>query len=331
MKKLPTTVFAIGCVFLSLMPYSAVAQTTQLVPFYIHLNPSYPQPHSSVSLSLSSNSISVINSTFTVTVNGTNVGTGTGRQPILFKTGDPGKSMLVIVKVTSGGKTYTQTVTLHPASVALIVEPVATAPAWYLGTPTIPPFGNVRLVAIPNMQVNNKQISSSALSYTWKIGNETLKASGVGKNSVIIDSPLPYRENTVSVLVQNLQNTQTAQQAITLISGAPVVYIYKSNPLTGINYGHALSSVTSIGSVESTFAAVPYGFSLTGGLPTITWFLNGDDVQTGPSLTVRPKGAGTGSATLSTLVNTASTNESGSAQIPLSFGTNTGGFGLFGL
>jgi len=323
--------FAIGGIFLFFIPYSVSAQTPSLAPFYININPDYPQPYSSVSLSLSGNSIPVINLTFSVTVNGDSVGTGTGRQPVSFKTGAPGKSMFVVVKATYGGKVYVRTVTLHPASVALVVEPISTAPVWYLGTPTISPFGKIRLVAIPNMQVNNTQLNPSTLSYTWKIGNETLPASGVGKDFVIINSPLPYRKNNISVLVQNAQNTQTAQQTLSLVSSTPVVYIYKNNPLTGINYAHTISSGASIGSVESTFTAVPYGFSFTDGAPIITWFLNGANVQTGPSLTVRPKGVGTGSATLSALVKNNQTNESGSAQIPLQFGSNTGRFGLFGL
>lgn len=331
MRGLFATVLTIGSILLFLMPYSAVAQTTSLVPFYIHINPNYPQPHSSVSLSISSNSIQVIGLTFSVTVNGSVVGSGTGRQAVTFKTGAPGKSMFIVVKTTHNGKIYTRTITLHPASVALVVEPIATKPIWYLGTPTISPFGKIRLVAIPNMQINNKPLSPSTLSYTWKIGNETLPASGVGKDSVIINSPLPYRKNTVSVLVHDSHNTQTAQQTLSLVSDTPVVHIYKNNPLTGVDYGHAISSSSSIGSVESTFTAVPYGFSFTGGAPIITWFLNGANVQTGSSLTVRPKGVGTGSATLSVLVKNNQTNESESAQIPLQFGTNIGGFGLFGL
>ncbi len=333
MKRLVTVIFLISGVFLFSIPGNVIAQTSSLAPFYINLTPSYPQPYSSVSLSLSDNSISVTNSTFSVMVNGKKVGTGTGRQPVSFETGAPGKALYVVVHAVYDGKTYTRAVTLHPANVALVVEPVSTAPMWYLGTPTIPSFGKVRLVAIPNMQINSTPINPSKLSYIWKIGDETLPTSGVGKDSVIIDAPLPYREDSVSVTVHDSQNTQTAQQTLTLVSSTPVVHIYENNPLTGTDYGHALSSDSgaTIGSSESTFVAVPYGFSLTGGTPTVTWFLNGAKVQTGPLLTVRPKGAGTGSATVSALVEKDSAYESEKAQTSLQFGSSSGGFGLFGL
>ncbi|HEC93824.1 MAG TPA: hypothetical protein ENI56_00385 [Candidatus Kaiserbacteria bacterium] len=333
MKRFVATVFVIGAVFLFSAPHGALAQTSSLAPFYIHLNPNYPQPYSSVVLTLSGNAISINNSTFSVLVNGKKVGTSTGRQPVSFETGASGKSMYVVVRTNFNGKVYTRTVTLHPASVALVVEPLSTAPMWYPGTPTIPSFGKVRLVAIPNMQINGKPLSPSTLSYVWKIGNETLQASGVGKDSAVINAPLPYRENSVSVTVQDPKNTQTAQRALTLVSGTPVVHIYENNPLTGTDYGHALSSNfgATIGSSESTFVAVPYGFSLTGATPIVTWFLNGAKVQTGPMLTVRPKGAGGGSATISALVEKDSAYESEKAQIPLQFGSHTGGFGLFGL
>ncbi len=331
MKKLALTIFAVFGIFLFSAQHHAMAQTTHLTPFFININPLYPQPYSSVQLSLSSNSISVTNSTFSVSVNGKKVGVGTGAQQISFETGAPGKSMVVVVSATFHGKVYKKTLTLHPASVALVVEPLATAPVWYQGIPTIPSFGKVRLVAIPNMQANGKQIDPSKLSYSWKIGDQMLPTSGVGKDSAIIDAPLPYRNILVSVVVHNLQNTQTAQQALTMVSNTPIVHIYADNPLTGIDYNHALSSSAQIGSVESTFVAVPYGFPLGGDTPSTTWSLNDVTVQTGPLLTVRPQGSGTGSATMSATVQKEPEDVQESAQLSIQFGSHASGFGLFGL
>ncbi len=330
MKKLVTTFVLFG-VFLFLMPRIVTAQSISLTPFSINLSPVYPQPYSPVQLSLTSSSIPLIDSTFSVSVNGKRVGGNTGRQSFSFKTGAAGKSMNVVVSVLSNGKVYQRRLTIHPASVALVVEPIATAPVWYQGIPTIPSFGKVRLVAIPNMRVNGNYLDPTKLSYSWKIGDQTLPASGVGKDFTIIDAPLPYREIVASVIVHSSQNGQTAQQTVTLVSSTPVVHIYSDNPLTGIDYSHALSSNTQIGSVESTFAAVPYGFSDIGGKPLITWLLNGVEAQTGPSLTVRPKGLGTGSATISATAQKESTDEQESAQISIQFGSNASSFGLFGL
>ncbi len=317
-------------VFFIVVPHNIFAQTTHLTPFFINLTPTYPQPYSRATISISSNSISTTNSIFSVYINKKKIGVGTGSKSISFTTGTVGVPMYIVIAVTSNGHIYKQAITIHPASVALVVEPLATAPLGYLGSPTIPTTGNIRLVAIPNIQTNGT--NPSVLSYVWKSNGQTLAASGIGNDSVLVNAPLPYRKEVFSVLVKNQRGTRAAQREITLMAGTPTVYIYKDNPLTGINYTHTLSSIKSIGSVESTFAAVPYGFSTKNGDPNITWFLNGTNVQTGNLLTVRPKGIGSGNTILSVLAQNNTTYESAKTQLSLLFGSNSGGsFGLFGL
>lgn len=317
-------------VFFVIAPHNTFAQTTHLTPFFINLTPTYPQPYSHATISVSSNSISTTNGIFSIYVNKKKIGVGTGSKSISFTTGAVGIPMYIVVTVASNGHTYKQALTIHPASVALVVEPLATAPLEYLGSPTVPPTGNIRLVAIPNIQTNGT--NPLILSYVWKSNGQTLAASGVGNDSVSVSAPLPYRKEVFSVLVKNQNGTRAAQQEVTLMAGIPTVYIYKDNPLTGINYAHILSSTDSIGSVESTFAAVPYGFSTKNGSPNILWSLNGTNVQTGGLLTVRPQGVGNENTILSVLAQNNITYESAKTQLSLLFGSNSGsGFGLFGL
>jgi hypothetical protein len=78
-----------------------------------------------------------------------------------------------------------------------------------------------------------------------------------------------------------------------------------------------------------TFTAVPYSFSLSKGLPIISWFLNNSAAQTGSDITLRPTGSGQGSASLSVTARQDSTYESGAAAISVLFGEKKSNF--FGL
>jgi len=100
--------------------------------------------------------------------------------------------------------------------------------------------------------------------------------------------------------------------------------------LLGILYDRALSGSFSISDAESTLFATPFSFPITLGAPLLKWFLNGNEAQTGNSITLRPTGEGQGNASLS-LVASAGDSARATQNLSLLFGATSGGFSLFGL
>ncbi len=325
-------VVATGVIALFALPLVGAAQVVPIAPFSISINPTYPAPHSIVTLSISSNGIDVTKGIFDVFLNGKHIATGTGTQPVSFETGRAGQTMQVTVVVTVNGTAHKENLILTPEGVALAVEPLSTAPPFYQGMPTIATEGSVRLAAVPDFRTpGGKIIRAAALSYQWKIGNRTLlRQSGVGREDAIVPAPLSYRDSVVTVVVQDPSGSLIASRSVTLSTVAPVVLIYKKDPLMGVLYDHALSGNQSISGVETSFTAVPYGFS-TSNSPNIVWTLGNSTAQTGDTITLRPKGKGTGSASLSVSANNSTAYESAAAGIRILFGSASGGFGLFGL
>jgi hypothetical protein len=236
--------------------------------------------------------------------------------------GAAGSVTAIRAVITVGGSSYSQTLSIQPQDVSLIVEPIASAPPLYPGKPSIPIEGQVRLVAVASFADAKGVVANpSTYSYVWTIdGTEIADSSGIGKSSIIVSSPLQYRANDVSVAVTNPGTGATSGAALSLSPADPTVRIYENDPLLGIRFDHALSESYAINGAESTLFAAPFSLSTSGGAPLIRWFLNGTAVQNGNSVTLRPAGSGEGNASLSL---TASGGETASvtADLSLIFGS----------
>jgi len=266
----------------------------------------------------------------TVSVNKKEVYQGNAK-PVTITVGATGTLTTVVVTMTSNSKKYIKTLSIRPQDVVIVAEPLSTAPALYEGKPLIPLEGSVRVVAIANVKnTAGKAIDQSKLSYVWTVDNTTmLSASGIGKDTIVVASPLQYRERGVSVKVMSQDGSVASGAALSLSPHEPTVRMYESDPLLGVLFDKAIYGTHNIVGGERSMYGVPYSFSTTKGSPTLQWFLNGTAAQTGPSITLRPTGSGAGNASLS-LVASAGGLTTASANLSLSFGSTPKGGGLFG-
>ncbi|OGG72352.1 hypothetical protein A3E65_01465 [Candidatus Kaiserbacteria bacterium RIFCSPHIGHO2_12_FULL_56_13] len=311
-----------------LLPALAMAQVGSVGALSLSIAPSYPRPGSTVTIAPENTLLDLANSTMSISVNGKNIYTGAAKA-VQISLGGPGQTTTVGASVTSLGRTYTRTLALKPGDVSLVVEPLATAPALYLGKPLVPLGGSARLVAVADFRTTPaSRIDPATLSYAWSVDGTTLiGASGVGRSSVILPSPLAYRSRSVSVVVQSRDGSLVGGDSITLTSQNPVVRLYRNDPLQGIVFDEALRNTYAITSPEISFFAVPYSFTLSSGAPVLAWFLNGGAAEAGPSITLRPEGAGRGRASL--LLRSSAGEASAAAELSLTFGES--GSTLFGL
>jgi ribosomal protein L31 len=295
----------------------------------LDVSPLYPAPYQNITLTPSSTTFDIAGATVSITVNGTSFYKGSGGNPVTIPMGGPGSATKIKVTATSAGQTYSQSITLRPAEVALIVEPVSTTHPFYLGTGLVGSEGSIRLVAIPDLRTSaGKSLDPATLEYTWKLGDQVLENdSGVGKSVLVATAPQRYRDADVSVLVQNSDGSLLAQAATSISPVDPVALVYLNDPLLGPLFDNALTGTFSMSDAEDTYRGVPYYFSET---PTLNWTVNGVDSSTDKDLTVRSTGSGTGSAILSFSASQNDTSQSTNATLNVNFG-QAKSLGFFGL
>lgn len=316
------------------LPFAATAQsignTVEGTPFTISVRPQYPLPNSQATISLVSTSLDLANAIMTVSVAGKEIYKGTV-QPIAIPLDKTGSVANTKVTISSGGLNYSQTVFIQPQDVVLIAEPVSSAPPLYPGKSMVPVEGSVRVVAVANLRdARGKTIDPATLSYVWTVNDAQIaNASGIGKQAILVASPLQYRARSVAVAVKSQDGSLVGGASLSFTTQEPTVRLYRNDPLLGIRFNRALSGEYAINDVEAAIYAAPFSLPTTSGAPLVQWFLNSAPAQTGNSITLRPAGKGQGSAELSL---TASTNGTASATANLSliFGKEPG-FNLFGL
>lgn len=321
--------------FILLSPLTAMAQSLDSLtgsgePFSVSINPRYPTPYSQATISLLSSTLDLTNATLNVSMGSKRVYQGNVK-PVAIPLGRAGSVASVSVTVTIDGTPYSQSFVIQPQDVALVIEPKASAPILYRGKPLIPLEGSTRVVSMANMRdAGGKIIPSSSLAYTWTVdGTQIASASGIGKEALIVASPLQYRDRSVSVVVRSQNGLLVGGASISFSPADPMVRVYKNDPLLGILFDHALSGTYTIADTEATIYGVPYSFPLLSGTPRIQWFLNGNLAQTGDSITLRPSGNGEGNASLSVSAS-AGTSASAVTELLLSFGAKKS-FNFFGL
>ncbi|TSC71108.1 MAG: hypothetical protein G01um101449_134 [Parcubacteria group bacterium Gr01-1014_49] len=322
------------CALLFASPLGAVAQSLENIPnglpFTLSVRPQYPAPFGKATLSPLSNSLNLSNALMVVSVAGREVYRGSA-QPVDIALGKAGSVTNVKVTITSAGVPYVQSLFIQPQDVVLVAEPVASTHPLYPGTPLVPLQGSVRVVAVANLKdAGGRAINPEALSYTWTVaGAQIANASGIGKRAILVASPFQYRERSVSVAVRSQDGGLVGGASFSLEAEEPVVRIYRNDPLLGIRFDHALSNEYALSGTETSLYAVPFSLATTNGAPLINWFVDGEPVQTGSSVTLRPSGTGQGSATLSLTASSGNFTPA-TARLQLSFGA-VSNFNLFGL
>lgn len=284
-----------------LSPASTLAQAVGSTdPLTISVSPQYPVPYGQVVLSPISNALDLSTVTFVVVAGGKEVYRGNAK-PVAITLGGAGILTSVRATISSAQGSYSQSLSIRPQDVALVVEPIASAPVLYPGKPLTPLEGTARVVAVANLRTSGgAQIAPNTLSYSWTVdGAQVGSASGIGKNSISVESPLQYRAGDVSVVVASPDGALVGGAATSLKAQDPVVRVYENNPLLGIRFDHALSGSYTLTGTEISLYGAAYSFPTRAGAPTLQWFVGGASQQSGPAITLRPTGQGVGSANIS--------------------------------
>ena len=298
-------------------------------PFTISVSPQYPAPYQSITLTPASTVFDIASAKITATVNGKTFYSGTGGTGIQLQLSGPGTVTSVAVTATAAGKSYSKKLSLRPADVAVVVEPVSTTHPFYEGAGLVSSEGRVHIVAIPDFRTSTgKMVDPSTLTYNWSLGDQVLdSASGIGQSVLDATAPQMYRDANISVTVTSPDGSMVAQGQATISPVDPYVRIYRDDPLLGALYDVAISNSYTMTGTEDTYLGVPYYFSNT---PTLDWTVNGSESGTDPDITVRSTGNGTGTAILAFTATDSGATLTANTTVSVLFGQSksTGIFGL---
>jgi len=313
------------------LPSLASAQTFGAgTPFTLSVTPDNPAPYGTVRITPIANQVDVANATMTVTANGKTVASGNAG-PATITLGAAGVPITIVVRLTEAGSVYTEQVIVTPQGIVLVAEPLSSAPPLYPGKALVPLGGSVRVVAVADMRsTGGKRLNPDTLSYAWTVdGVDFDGASGIGRKTAIVDSPLPYHSSSVVVTVISPDGLLASGASIDLVSTDPSVRIYERDPLLGIRFDRVLTSPYALPGAEATLYAGLYSFPTSLGAPSLQWFVNGILAQTARLITLRPTGSGAGTASLS-VSGTSGGEAAASSDLSVTFGSS-GGSTLFGL
>lgn len=322
---------ALLVVALLILPVGVSAQgIPQQERVSVILSPEYPRPYDVVNVTPRSTLIDLGASKVTISVNGTVVEEDSGTRTVQIRMGGPGSVSVLRVSVAGPyGETAVKEITLRPADVALVLEPMTTAHPFYEGGKLVAPEGRVRVVAIPDFRgANGAMISPQNLVYTWKNGEQVLQQhSGIGRSVLDATAPTRYRDARITVTVSTQDRTYVASGAVTVAASEPIVRAYRMNPLLGILFERAISGTVAMDGDEDTFHAVPYFYASE---PAVEWAVNGTGGKYQRDLTVRITEAGEGTARIGVAAYGSGVQESAEHAFNLSYRSSSAG-GIFGL
>ncbi|MFA6273235.1 MAG: hypothetical protein WC673_01960 [Candidatus Paceibacterota bacterium] len=265
----------------------------QLLPSYltagdvtIHLLPESPGANQTVKATLEGLGIDLDRSKISWFLNGKLEKASVGEKSFSFKTGNIGISSNLIVTIeTIDGAKLNETVSITPAEVSLIWEPISYAPPFYKGKKLYSYGSPIKVIAIPEIIKDGQRFGDNELIYKWQVDYKTIQsASGAGKNIITAKSSVPVKATTISVTVSTLDGMVSAYGTITAQPQSPSVAFYENNPRLGILFNKELSAGTALSGQEINLFAVPYFFDATTAADpqlNFVWQMNNQTVPSG--------------------------------------------------
>ena len=257
-------------------------------PVSFILSPENPGPDEIVDVRIESFSLDLNRTTINWLVDGSLFAQGNGLDAIQIRTGPIGSETIVsvIIRPDEVTEIFDQIV-IRPTHISILWEADTYTPPFYQGRALPSSNSTILIEAYPDIrnQLGNK-IPNNDLIFTWKKNGGIInRISGRGQSSAIIDSPLLFGEDIISVDVVSLDNRYNGSSFARIPSKDPHISIYKDDPLIGIMYHQAIPSFDTIPQSDITLAAVPFYFSARNSNDTnvsYVWEVNNLSIPTDP-------------------------------------------------
>ncbi|OGZ46202.1 MAG: hypothetical protein A3C84_01645 [Candidatus Ryanbacteria bacterium RIFCSPHIGHO2_02_FULL_48_12] len=257
----------VSLLFIFSLPIVAAAQSVGDVGAgtSIDFNPRTPGPNQSVEARVVSFSFDRLLASYIWYVDGKVSASGTGRQSTTFTTGKPGSRHIVKVVIqTNDGGVISTSAELTVGDIDLLWSAETTTPPGYPGRALPSIFSLVKVVALPNIISNGKQINPKSLSYEWLVNGRRLPASsGNGEDSLLLNiTSSPDVETQVTVNVSTLSQSIKQTKTISIRPVAQKINFYEIDPARGPKYQRNIAQGFSLGAgSEAKILATPFYFN----------------------------------------------------------------------
>ncbi|MBI3573948.1 hypothetical protein HY090_02770 [Candidatus Kaiserbacteria bacterium] len=311
--------------FFLIVPLFASAE---LIPTYgtlqLSIRPQYPAPHETVTLT-ASNAGSNGGETYIWSVDDTIVLQGIGEKTLVLPAGDSGSTQTVsLITVDEAGNPQgVASMLIRPADIDLVWEAKTAVPPFYTGRPLPNGASAITLLAIPHIILNDTELPTNALIYTWQVNGIPFAGSGYGKSSVTITPPLFGTTFTVSVHAETPDGAGAADGITAIIPQTPEALLYENTPLLGIRFEKLISGTFALSGEEISLTAFPI-FTQNPDALSYQWSLDGQPFAVSANaprdVTLRKVGEGSGThAVTFSFTNPQSFLENGAASFKLVF------------
>ncbi|OGZ95898.1 MAG: hypothetical protein A2847_01975 [Candidatus Sungbacteria bacterium RIFCSPHIGHO2_01_FULL_50_25] len=276
---------AIGS-FLFALPFFAGAQISfpQLEPpASITAVPSSPAPGEKVILQAVTPIFNKDTTFFEWTINGQFRSdlSGRGKYSAEITAGGIGSAISVSVRATALDKQVaTMSATIRVSDLSLVWHADTHVPAWFTGKALAVPGSTVYVTALPEIASGGKMIDPKNLVYQWSLGDEKKFASGIGKQSIGIQtSKIPNGSHWVRVSIEDLGKTVKKEGSLFIINRNPLVSVYRYSPVGGTEYRSAHTLIHAAKGELIDLVAEPFFFP--GGRKNIAyaWKVGGTSIE----------------------------------------------------
>ena len=252
----------------------------------IAISPEHPTPGSFVHLLAASFSADLDRSDIVWLANNKAMAQGPGLKEADVVAGPLGSATdITVIANGQNGNVASGEVHIRPTELDLLWESDSYVHPFYRGR-TVPSAGtSLRLQAIPRFKLpGGQQMPERDLIFTWRRnGSVVQSASGRGRSSAILPSPVLFGTDTITVNAESLDGSLSGEASVQIPSTEPILELYMDHPLLGVMYHQALLPQTSIADSEMTFVAVPYFAQIQNpDDPRLAyvWRVNGNDIET---------------------------------------------------
>lgn len=221
--------------------------------------PALPAPGENTTISLSSFTANLDGAKITWTVNGTVKLSSFGAKKYSLTAGKVGITTKIVISIIlPTGEKVEKTIVIQPAEADLLWQAVDSyTPPFYKGRALPASEALIKVVAIPNIKNQN-----ASLVYNWKKNYQVAQAeSGFGKNAYSFRVSYLNKNEKIGVVISAPDGTYAANKEVTIIPVATQILFYRTKPLEGPKYNHALEGTFLLTDTETTLLAEPYYFS----------------------------------------------------------------------
>lgn len=227
----------------------------------INSNPPFPSPFESVTITLDDYTLTPSSQTINWTRDGNPIPNTNNERSIQITTPAAGESTVIAITVTrSNGDVYTDSITLRPVYLDIIVEPFTYAPAHYAGRPL--PTHQSQILLTSLLHTGDGLANPANYSYSWTINNKPLDGGSRQSGSQAL-FPVPGGQSfLVGLTISDQRNRVVARQLIRIPTTSVDLQFYEVSDLFGLSHLVAQNPLPLIGN-STTIRAVPYNLDTT--------------------------------------------------------------------